>query len=619
MITRLKKNSFNNYYKNKFKVLFKDRKKAWETINEITNYKYRRKTEIKYLKNENGEQLRKSQEKSNCLNQYFNKIGHEMAQKFDDSEQNYCDNIKTPESTIFMSNTDVSEVQKIVKGLKINKAPGIDGISNYIIKVSENIITPHLVNLFNSCMTTGVFPDDLKIACITPLYKDGDPSDPSNYRPISLLPQFGKMFERIIKKRFVNFFDKHQLITEHQFGFRENYCTELAVAEIQDMLLKNLDDNRVSCTIFLDLKKAFDSVDHGILLKKLEKHGIRGNALSLIKSYLTNRKHAVKLENCLSDFLTLKIGVPQGSVLGPLLFLIFINDLPNCSNFATKLFADDTLLSAEAKNFEDLQAIVNCEIDKVCKWLSQNKLTLNVKKSKFMIVANQTGKKRENFFVSMNGNNLERCQSYKYLGVFLDENLCWNTHIDYICEKVSKVCGIFAKLRYCVDFDLLKTVYHALVESHLLYCNLSWGDARKNILKPLQILQNRIIRIMTFAPFSCSNVSQLFEDVEILKLDQIHLLSKAKFMHKHKNKKLPTNFEHYFSKTNQCSRYNLRSASNSDYKCTWGKTSKSTERLQYKAVKIWNTIPKEIRNLSSLANFCAVYKVHLLNETIAVC
>ena len=615
LITRLKKNSFNNYYKEKFNTNLKDKKKTWETVNEITNHKVRKKTQIINLKDENGQDLRKNIDIANRLNKHFNTIGHKLASKIKPSTTEYMSNaIEPPENSIYLFETTDEEIKKLITHLKANKAAGLDGINSYIIKISAITVAPLLVKLFNACMSIGSFPDVLKNASIIPLYKEGDRSDSTNYRPISLLPLLGKLFEKIIKKRFIKFLDKYNLITPHQFGFRKGYSTELAVAEIQNMLLKNLDRNKISCTIFLDLAKAFDTVDHKLLLKKLEAHGIRGCALSLIKSYLSNRKHLVKVNNTESSFLTLDIGVPQGSVLGPLLFLIFINDLPHATNFKVKLFADDTLLSMESDNLKDLEDDVNREINKVHKWLCANKLTLNISKSKYMILSSRNKPRERDFAVKINKTKLDKCTSYKYLGVFIDENLNWKAHISYICEKLTKVCGIFAKLRHCVGFDILKMVYHALVASHLNYCNLIWGNATESALEPLITLQNRIVKIMTFAPFGSHNVKQIYDELELLNLNQVHKLSKAKFVYKHKNGMLPCNFDNFLSSTESLHSHNLRSSANGNYRQVWGRTNQGCKMIQFDGAKLWNSIPVNIRKVDSLKNFSQIYKIHLLNN-----
>ena len=194
----------------------------------------------------------------------------------------------------------------------MNKAPGSDGINSFIIKKTEKLIAPVLVKLFNKCMDNGIFPDSLKIASIIPLHKGGVKNEATNYRPISLLPLFSKIFEKVIKHRLITFLDKNNLITDNQFGFRKSHSTELAVIDIQNTLLQNLDNNKLTCTIFLDLSKAFDSVNHNILLKKLERYGIRGMPLKLMKSYLSNRQHITKLDGIKSSLKLLEIGVPQG-------------------------------------------------------------------------------------------------------------------------------------------------------------------------------------------------------------------------------------------------------------------------------------------------------------------
>ena len=203
--------------------------------------------------------------------------------------------------------------------------------------------------------------------------------------------------------------------------------------------------------------------------------------------------------------------------------------------------------------------------------------------------------------------------SYKYLDIYIDEKVIWDSHIEYICGKISKVCGMFAKLRHCMGFELLKTVYHALVASHLQYCNLTWGNANETVLQPLQTLQNRIIKIMTFTAFACSNIKQIYDDIELLDLNQIHKLSKAKFMYKHKNGMLPSNFDNYLRITEN-SRYNTRSSSSGRYTQVWGRTNKSLKRIQYDGAKLWNAIPENIRNVESLGNFSQIYKIHLLNS-----
>ena len=231
-----------------------------------------------------------------------------------------------------------------------------------------------------------------------------------------------------------------------------------------------------------------------------------------------------------------------------------------------------------------------------------------------MIVANKNKPQEENFEIKINDVKLKQCTSYKYLGVYIDEELNWKSHVNYLCEKISKVCGIFAKLRHCVGFDILKTVYHALVASHLNYCNLIWGNANNYVLKPLITLQNRVLKIMTFAPFATSNVKQIYDDLELLNLNQMHNLAKAKFAYKHKNDMLPSNFDNYLHSTESIHTRNLRSTSSGNYRQVWGKLSHGFEMIQYDGAKLWNSIPVNIRNVENLKNFSEIYKIHLLNE-----
>ena len=469
-------------------------------------------------------------------------------------------------------------------------------------------MAPFLVKLFNLCFEKGTLPDILKIARVIPLHKGGPKSDLTNYRPISLLPQFGKLLENVIKSRLIDFLDEHKIITDNQFGFRKNHSTELAIANIHNTLLQNLDDDKITCSIFLDLAKAFDSVNHNILIRKLEKYGIRGMPLDLLKSYLHNRQHFTKFNNTESNLKVLDIGVPQGSILGPLLFLLFINDLPLVTNFNVKLFADDTFLSLTGTDLKTLQKKVNMELKKVSVWFSNNKLTLNVSKSKFMIIKRSIKKTDRKLVLKFNGKKIEQCSSYKYLGIHLDERLNWKVHVKYLCEKVSKMCGLFVKLRYCCNIELLKVLYYALVESHLQYCNMIWGSARENILEPLVDLQDKIVRIIKFAPYEIEHVESIYNDLKLLDLSQLSKLSKTKFMYKYKNHKLPSCFENFFS-SNGSQRYPRRRRNNlDDFKRVSGKTQYGDKMMQYEGVQLWNNTPIYIRNAETVRDFTKKYK-----------
>ena len=240
MITHMKRLSFNNYYKEKLQKSFGNKRREWEIVNEITRYKKKKRSTIHAIKGGDGNILRNNNDIANCLNKHFNTIGQKMAKRFSGGNDNGCravENIERSCDSIYLRHTTVEEIKKLIRLLKCNKAPGVDGISNYIIKSSTITVSPILMKLFNSCMDIGIFPDKFKIACIVPLFKNGEKSDPTNYRPISLLPIFAKLFEKIIETRFVKFLDKKKLITPHQFGFRKYYSTELAVTEIQNMLL----------------------------------------------------------------------------------------------------------------------------------------------------------------------------------------------------------------------------------------------------------------------------------------------------------------------------------------------------------------------------------------------
>ena len=616
LLTRLKFKARNNYYAELAIQYGNDKSKIWRLVKEITNKKKSTNNTIKVIVDKAGRKLRDPKLIANSLNEHFSSVGEKMASEFVNNadSKDPLDYVSTNiENSFVPALTDVSEILKLIMKLRDKKASGYDAISNKILKSTRNVIAPYIAILFNSCIRHGVFPECFKKAQIVPLFKGGERDSQNCYRPISLLPALGKLLEKVVSIRTTEFLKKNNVFSNHQFGFREGFSTEYAMVDIYEKLLHNLDKGYSSCAIFLDLAKAFDSVDHDILLQKLPKYGIRGNALKLFQSYLTARTQFVKLGRTESVTLPVNFGVPQGSILGPLLFIIFINDLPNATKLFIKLFADDTFLCAQNSDVELLEMEVNRELKNVYQWLVANKLTLNIGKSKFMIVTNKKIKSYD-MSVFINGTKLEECEKYKYLGIMMDRNLSWKPHVEYISKKISKACGSLANLRYCVKTDILREVYHSLIHSYLRYGIVVWGNACDTTLQPLKCLINRAVRIMTFAPFGRIDLDPIYNFLNILDLDKVKYFETSKLMYKLKNNLIPTPIGNYFelrgdrtSNHNYSLRNRERLVSQIVPRLESGKNS-----IQYRGEQIWNEIPIIIRSCNSLQKFKKALKQSLI-------
>ena len=413
--------------------------------------------------------------------------------------------------------------------------------------------------LINKSFETGIFPDELKIAKIVPIFKSGDKTLVSNYRPISVLSFFSKIFETILYNQLIEVIEKHDLLYKFQFCFRKQFSTSHAIISLVDKIHEALNSSNIMIDVTLDFSKASDTIQISILLKKLYSYGIREISLQLIESYLTNRQQFVKINNSRSTSKTVTCGVPQGSVLGPLFFLICINDLPNVSDkLFSILFADDTSVFIEGKNIDEVIGILNTELAKLTAWLATNKLTLNIKKLNFMIFYRARIKwSTITTPLLLNGITLERLSFTKFLGVIIDDKLSFIRHITYIKSKISKGLGILLKARKYLKRKCLLNLYYSFIYPYLTYCVEAWGNTPDTHIDPLIKLQKKVIRIITFSPY-LAHTEPLFKELNILPFPKVVIQRIALQMFKFTNKLLPSAISELFISNSAVYKYNTR-------------------------------------------------------------
>ena len=381
-----------------------------------------------------------------------------------------------------------------------NKSTGPQSIPIKLLKLIPDLIIIPLCKIICMSFTTGKYPDALKICKTIPIHKGGSTVELNNYRPISLLSIFDKIIEKIMHKRLYNFLGEHNILFDNKFGFRKNNSTSLALIQITEKIKESIDNRKYGCGIFIDIRKAFDTVNHSILLRKLEHYGIRDIALQWFKSYLDNRKQYVYINDEASQLKDVTCGVPQGSVLGPLLFLIYINDLPNISKVLQFfLFADDTNIYYEAESPDKLEQVINKELKKLDTWLVVNRLSLNIDKTNFIVFHPYNKPMKHLVTLKFHKKAILEKSSIKYLGVMIDSNLTWHSHIENISKKMSRAIGLLYKIRPFVNIKIMKTLYYALVYPHILYAIEVWGSAGITILNRLLVLQKRIVRLLSYS------------------------------------------------------------------------------------------------------------------------
>ena len=469
-----------------------------------------------------------------------------------------------------------------------------------VIKQSINLISIPIAHIMNLSINHGIVPNEMKIARVIPLFKSGDYGTFTNYRPVSILPSFSKFLERIIYNRLINYIDKNK-----------QHSTSLALIDIYDKISTSIDSKEYAVGIFLDLSKAFDTVNHTILLDKLEYYGIRGLSLNWFKSYLSNRLQFVEFNGCCSCRKLISCGVPQGSIIGPLLFLLYINDLSTSSNILKfVLFADDTNIFFSGKDLCTISTILNTELEKISTWLEANILSLNLDKTKFMLFRTRKKQVSQTFNLYIDNHLIEQTKEIRLLGVILDEVLSWKSHISYIANKISKSVGIIYRSSFYLSKSSLRSLYYSMIYPYLYYCNIVWASTYKSNLHRIVILQKRVIRIMNRAKYDAHS-DPIFKDLEILKFEQIHLLQLGLCMFSFKKFSLPEKCKSMFTLNDQLHSYNTRSSSKFHLPLCASNIRKFS--VQFQGPKFFNSLPVKLTNCLTIFSFKTKLRYYLIN------
>ena len=579
---------------------------------------------------------------ANNLNVFFTNVARQIVEEIPPSDIPLYDNVNMIPNDIPLlnfSNTPVTctEILETLKLLQPKLSQDFNGLSMYLVKKLSFQLAKPLCHLINLSFSTGVVPTQLKIAKIIPIFKSGDPLCMDNYRPISLLSCFSKIFEKIACIRLSIFLENNKLLSDNQFGFRSNHSTVHPMLKFMNHVSNALNKKKHCIAIFCDLRKAFDTVDHEILFKKLERLGICGSTLKWFKSYLSERKQFVSIDGVLSDLLEILIGVPQGSILGPILFLIYVNDLPEWSNLLALLFADDTTLLASDDNIDDLILHVNSEFKKIVTFFRAHKLSLHPEKTQFILFTNSTIVKQKNIPLVINMNNhtldnpglifpMQRISSssdtpaVKFLGIYFDPDLNFKIQIRNISSKISKSLFILRRAKTFLSEKALKTLYYSLIHCHLIYGIHIWSSTAQSNLKELVLKQKNAIRIITSSKYN-SHTSPLFKQSKILPFESLVMFFKLQFMSKYVQGLLPSTFNNVWLKREswRADNFTFSLRNSEDLYIPTALLSQTERQPLFLFPRLWSEFDvPAIKIIRNVTEFNVALKEHLLNNLPSV-
>ena len=580
-----------------------DPRSYWKLINKITRQSGHSSTIPPLFDLNSRSIISDDSKKADILNKYFCSIS-----TIDDSNENLPD---------FPNRTDASfesliilekDVSDILGNLKLGKATGCDTISHNMLKATRDSVSKPLSILFNLSLNSATFPNIWKKAIVLPLYKKGDKHEVSNYRPVSLLSCVGKIFERVVFKYMYNYTVEHNLIYQYQSGFLPNHSTVYQLIEMYDSICKSLEQKQHTCMIFCDISKAFDRVWHRGLIQKLRGYGFKGKFLQWVVNYLHNREQQVLVNNQSSCFKKINAGVPQGSVLGPLLFLIYINDIADSLETLARLFADDTSLSYSSEHVYEIENVINRDLHRISSWSKTWLIKFNPSKTNVLFLTNSTNFSELNLI--FDDNVLEPVSSHRHLGVTLSSDCKWSSHIDSIYQSCMKKICVLRKFKYILNRQTLLKIFKCFILPVLEYASELWDGCSQFDKQRLESIQLEAARIACGLPIFCKK-EFIYKEAELETLENRRDKKKLVLFYKMHNHLVPPYLSNLLPPlVSEISNYSLRN--NNDYTIPNTRLRLSERAFINSTTHRWNSLNQDIRNKNTVETFKAALSANII-------
>lgn len=610
MVIKTIRNSKRTYFKNETQNCKNSNKKLWEIMNEIGLGKNKRKTGVSLI-TINNKDITDELTISNSFNEYFINISKENLTNSNLNQVNINQSGNIIKHPFILENTNSEEVEKVINELNSKSATGPDKISvKFIKRFLPNLILT-LCILINKMFSEGYFASCLKPAIVTPIFKKFCKKMLSNYRPISVLNALSKLVERLLYSRLVNFLKINSVINENQFGFVEKSSTVSSAMQLLNLIRSKLDQGQFVSSLFIDLSKAFDMVNHNLLINKLKKIGITDTkSIELFQSYLTGRSQSVKINNTIGSELDVLCGVPQGSILGPLFFIIFINDIFKLKlSGKLQLYADDMVLVYSDSSLKEVFSNMSNDIKIINNWLNDNLLSMNLDKTNYILFKVRNKFKNENlanYTLKLNDHIIQSVEHAKFLGLIIDDQLSWKFHINSIKSKINSATFALKRLSHILPDRAKMYFFNSCILSHLTYLNPIWNVASNNVLNSLKVCMNRSVKSLKRLPYLYP--SELLYSEEILPLDVFNKFHSILLIYKIKNNLIKHNFTLNVN-INNTRQQNLITTN-------YCRTNIGQKDLLYIGISLFNQIPFNITNDPKISTFKKNVKKYLYNNRL---